>query len=104
MTGSRTAPAPALTVEGEMLPRFAEILTADALGFVADLAVRFGARRAANCCAARAERYASGAAGATLGFRMTPPRCEPTRPGAWPRPRRAWPTGDARSPGRPRAR
>jgi malate synthase len=60
-------PGPALEVHGELLPRFDEILTADALDFVAELTRRFGPRRD-GLLRARAERYAAGHPGATLGF------------------------------------
>jgi len=59
--------APALEVRGELLPRFDEILTPDALDFVADLTRRFAARRD-ELLQARADRYATGRAGVTLGF------------------------------------
>ena len=62
------ATAAALRVHGAMLPRFDEILTPDALDFVAELTRRFGSRRA-ELLQARAERYASGSPGARLGFR-----------------------------------
>ena len=62
------ATAAALRVHGGMLPRFDEILTPDALDFVAELTRRFGSRRA-ELLQARAERYASGSPGARLGFR-----------------------------------
>jgi len=68
-----TAPVPpgaaaALTVRADVLPRFDEILTPDALDFVAELASRFAARRA-ELLQKRADRYASGQPGADLGFR-----------------------------------
>jgi malate synthase len=49
------------------MPRFDEILTADALDFVAELTRRFGARRV-ELLQARADRYATGSPGATLDF------------------------------------
>ena len=57
----------ALTVEGELRPRFDEILTDDALDFVAELTRRFGARRS-ELLQARIDRYAAGSPGARLGF------------------------------------
>ena len=60
-------PASAITVEAELLPRFDEILTADALDFVAELTRRFGPRRA-ELLQARADRYAAGDPGHSLGF------------------------------------
>lgn len=60
-------PAPAITVEAELLPRFDEILTADALDFVAELTRRFGPRRS-ELLQARADRYAAGDPGHSLGF------------------------------------
>ena len=62
-----TPPGAALEVLGELQPRFDEILTADALDFVAELTRRFGPRRDA-LLRARAERYAGPHPGATLGF------------------------------------
>jgi malate synthase len=59
--------APAVTVEADLLPRFDEILTADALDFVAELTKRFGARRA-ELLQARADRYAAGSPGTSLDF------------------------------------
>ena len=58
---------PAVRVEADLLPRFDEILTADALDFVAELTRRFGPRRA-ELLQARADRYAAGSPGPTLGF------------------------------------
>ena len=58
----------AITIEADLLPRFDEILTADALDFVAELTRRFGRRRR-ELLQARAERYAAGDPGPTLGFR-----------------------------------
>ena len=55
--GSGTTPA--LEVRGELLPRFDEILTADALAFLGELTRQFGARRA-ELLQARAARYAAG--------------------------------------------
>ncbi len=65
-----TSPDPsgsALEVRGDLLPRFDEILTADALDFVAELARRFGSRRR-ELLEARAQRYAAGDPGRTLRF------------------------------------
>jgi malate synthase len=62
-----SGPAPAITVEAELLPRFDEILTPDALDFVAELTRRFGPRRA-ELLQARVDRYAAGNPGARLGF------------------------------------
>ncbi len=67
MTDAAARP-PAITVEARLQPRFDEILTADALDFVAELARRFGPRRDA-LLQARADRYAAGSPGATLRFR-----------------------------------
>jgi malate synthase len=50
-----------------MLPRFDEILTADALDFLAELTRQFGARRA-ELLQARADRYATGSPGTMLDF------------------------------------
>ncbi len=55
-------------MEAELRPRFDEILTPDALDFVAELTRRFGPRRA-ELLQARADRYAAGDPGHTLGFR-----------------------------------
>jgi malate synthase len=68
--GPRTADphGPALQIRGAMLPRFDEILTPDALDFVAELARRFGDRRDA-LLQARADRYAAGRPGDRLDFR-----------------------------------
>ncbi|HEV2927215.1 MAG TPA: malate synthase A [Propionibacteriaceae bacterium] len=57
----------AVTVEAELLPRFDEILTADALDFVAELTEKFGSRRA-ELLQARADRYAAGSPGTRLNF------------------------------------
>ena len=57
-----------MIIEGEQRPRFDEILTADALDFVAELDARFGPRRA-ELLQARADRYAAGSPGAGCGFR-----------------------------------
>ena len=51
-----------------MLPRFDEILTADALDFVAELTGLFGQRRL-ELLQARADRYAAGNPGHHLAFR-----------------------------------
>jgi malate synthase len=59
---------PTLQVHGELLPRFDEILTPEALAFVAELARRFGSRRDA-LLQARVERYAAGRPGDRLDFR-----------------------------------
>ena len=56
-----------MIIEGEQRPRFDEILTADALDFVAELSRRFGPRRA-ELLQARADRYAAGRPGARLQF------------------------------------
>lgn len=60
--------ATALQVHGELLPRFDEILTPDALDLVAELVRRFGPRRD-ELLRARADRYAAGRPGDHLGFR-----------------------------------
>ena len=57
----------AVTVEADLLPRFDEILTADALDFVAELTEKFGPRRA-ELLRARADGYAVGSPGTTLDF------------------------------------
>ena len=57
----------AVTVEADLLPRFDEILTADALDFVAELTEKFGPRRA-ELLRARADRYAVGSPGTALDF------------------------------------
>jgi malate synthase len=57
----------AVTVEADLLPRFDEILTADALDFVAELTEKFGSRRA-ELLHARADRYAAGSPGTRLNF------------------------------------
>ncbi len=72
-----TSPAPgdavqtddrsALQVRGELLPRFAEILTPDALALVAALAQRFRPRRD-GLLQARVDRYAEGRPGDRLDF------------------------------------
>ena len=60
--------AAGITILADLLPRFDEILTADALEFVADLTRRFGPRRA-ELLQARANRYQAGSPGASLAFR-----------------------------------
>ncbi|GAA3577284.1 malate synthase A [Microlunatus spumicola] len=67
-TDTGTDSGPALQVRGEQLPRFDEILTPEALGFVAALAERFRGRRD-ELLQARADRYAAGRPGDHLGFR-----------------------------------
>ena len=63
------ASAPAgITIEADLLPRFDEILTADALDFVAELTRRFGPRRARAAAGAR-RALRGGRPGASLGFR-----------------------------------
>ena len=57
----------AITVEADLLPRFDEILTADALDFVAELTRQFGPRRV-ELLQARADRYAVASPGTTLDF------------------------------------
>ncbi len=57
----------AITVLSDLLPRFDEILTADALDFVAELTRRFQLRRT-ELLQARANRYAAGTPGTTLDF------------------------------------
>jgi malate synthase len=59
--------ASAVTVEADLQPRFDEILTADALDFVAELTRQFGPRRA-ELLQARADRYAAGSPGHKLDF------------------------------------
>ncbi len=61
------APAAAVSIDAELHPRFDEILTADALDFLAELTRRFGPRRA-ELLQARVDRYAAGEPGASLGF------------------------------------
>ena len=60
--------AAGITILADLPPRFDEILTADALEFVADLTRRFGPRRA-ELLQARADRYRAGSPGASLAFR-----------------------------------
>ena len=71
MDSGPTPPAPAaaaaVSIQAEVAPRFDEILTADALDFVAELTRRFGGPRSA-LLQARADRYAAGRPGAQLGF------------------------------------
>ena len=86
-----------------MRPRFDEILTADALDFVAELTRRFGPRRA-ELLQARADRYAAGRPGARLQFLDETAESGRIRTGGSRRRPPAWPTGGARSPDPPRAR
>ena len=60
--------APAIQIQAELQPRFDEILTADALDFIAELTRRFGPRRL-ELLQARADRYAAGDPGHHLAFR-----------------------------------
>ena len=62
------AGASAIQIQAELLPRFDEILTADALDFIAELTRRFGPRRL-ELLQARADRYAAGDPGHHLAFR-----------------------------------
>ena len=68
MNETDVVPDASLTVHGELLPRFDEILTPDALDFVAELTQQFGSRRT-DLLQARIDRYAAGSPGARLGFR-----------------------------------
>ena len=68
MNDTNVVPDAVLSVHGQMRPRFDEILTPDALDFVAELADAFGSRRA-ELLQARVDRYAAGSPGARLGFR-----------------------------------
>jgi len=61
--------APAIQIQAELQPRFDEILTADALDFIAELTRRFGPRRL-ELLQARADRYAAGDPGQS--FRRQP--------------------------------
>ena len=65
---SGTGSPSALQVRGELLPRFDEILTPDALALVAELTERFRGRRD-ELLRARADRYAAGRPGDRLDFR-----------------------------------
>ena len=96
------APQPP-TVKGTMHPRFDEILTPEALAFIAKLDGAHAGRRA-ELLAARRERAGRIAAGDNLDFLPettgirsdTAWRVAPPRPGSR--------TGDARSPARPAGR
>ncbi|MEP6797079.1 MAG: malate synthase A, partial [Lapillicoccus sp.] len=66
-------------VTGPMGPRFDEVLTDEALAFLADLHRRFDGRRR-ELLAARDERYAALAAGGTLDFL---PETQAVRDGEW---------------------
>ncbi len=99
MTSSSSPNGASLVVEGEMHPRFEEILTPEALAFVAELAATFGVRRT-ELLQRRANRYVGGDPGPSLAFleetaavradpdwRVAPPapgladrRCEMTGP------------------------
>ncbi len=68
MTSTEARTGSAISIEAELLPRFDEILTPDALDFLAELTERFGPRRA-ELLQARVERYASPNPGARLAFR-----------------------------------
>lgn len=89
-------------VVGPDVERSGEVLTPEALEFVADLQTRFGAHRDA-LLAARATRRAEIAAEGRIGFR---PETAEIRDGDWrvPRPRPAWWTAGWRSPARPSRR
>ena len=66
-------------INGPMAPRFDEVLTDEALAFLADLHRTFDARRR-ELLLAREERYAALAAGGTLGFL---PETQEIRDGDW---------------------
>ena len=66
-------------VTGPMGPRFDEVLTSEALDFLADLHRRFDARRR-ELLTARDTRYAALAAGGTLDFL---PETQGVRDGDW---------------------
>ncbi len=68
-----------IRVVGEITPAFREILTPDALAFVAKLQRKFNARRL-ECLARRQERQAALDAGGTLDFL---PETKPIREGDW---------------------
>ena len=94
--------SPGITLRGPQVDRADEVLTPEALDFVADLHRRFSGRRA-ELLAARGERRAALARGAAWTSSPGPPtsaratgasrRCRPTSA-----------TGASRSPGRPSAR
>ncbi len=80
MTPNITASAGVeVRLTGEMLPDFGDVLTTDALAFVADLHRAFNPRRKA-LLAARAERQARIDAGERPDF---PPETKPVREGNW---------------------
>ena len=80
-----------------------EVLTPEALEFLADLHRTFDARRR-ELLQARDDRYSELAAGGTLDF-LPETQDDPRRTtGRWRRPRPAWSTAGSRSPARPTAR
>ena len=80
MTNAERTPAPeGVRVVGEVTPPFAEILTPDALAFVAKLQRAFGARRL-ECLKRREERQAALDHGETLDFL---PETKQIREGDW---------------------
>ena len=92
----------AITVSGPPVERSEEILTDEALAFIADLQGRFGARRN-ELLEARRDRRARIAETGRLDFLPRPPRCAPATGGS-PRCPPTCATAGSRSPARPSAR
>src|SRR5438046_2159135 len=67
MTSTTARGGSAVLVGADLRPRFDEILTPDALDFVAELTIAFGPRRT-ELLHARDARYAAGQPGQGLGF------------------------------------
>ncbi len=90
-------------VDGPMRDRYDEVLTSEALRFLADLHRRFDARRR-ELLALREQRYAELAAGGTLDFLGETKDVREDE--SWRSPSRhpGWSTGERRSPARPTAR
>ena len=94
--------AAGIEVTGPTHERFDEILTPEALDFLASLHREFDARRRELLAARSAATRSSRPAGRWTSSRR--PRTSATTTGGSPTRRRAWATAGARSPGRPTRR
>ena len=90
-------------VRGPIEGRFDEVLTGDAVDFLASLHREFDARRR-ELLAARGERYQRLANGEGLDFLPQTETSVRTARGRLPQRHRVWSTGGSRSPARPRRR
>lgn len=89
-------------ITGPLLDRFDEILTPEALGFVAALQREFDPRRRELLAARRARQAELSAGARSTSFPGPPTSARPN--GGSPRPPPDWRTAGSRSPGRSTAR